>query len=144
MTIMIITENSWGFYMYDIAEKRRFKRIEKPYMTRFRIKPAGTWDMVAVNDLGAGGVLFNSSNNLEVGTVLDLKIGFSKSTPVIKCDGVVVRVTKQPNTSIFGIATAFSKIDEHVKEMINKVAEVNYKINKLNFSDIAATLSLAS
>jgi hypothetical protein len=31
-----------------------------------------------------------------------------------------------------------------VKEMINKVAEVNYKINKLNFSDIAATLSLAS
>ncbi len=130
--------------MYDIAEKRRFKRIEKPYMTRFRIKPAGAWDMVAVNDLGAGGVFFNSSNNLEVGTILDLKIGFSTYTPPIKCDGVVIRVTKQPNTSIFGIATAFSKIDEHVKEMINKVAEVNYKINKLNFSDIAATLSLAS
>ncbi len=130
--------------MYDIAEKRRFKRIEKPYMTRFRIKQAGTWDMVAVNDLGAGGVFFNSSNNLEVGTILDLKIGFSTYTPSIKCDGVVIRVTKQPNTSIFGIATAFSKIDEHVREMINKVAEVNYKINKLNFSGIAATLSLAS
>jgi Tfp pilus assembly ATPase PilU len=100
--------------------------------------------MVAVNDLGAGGVFFNSSNNLEVGTILDLKIGFSTYTPSIKCDGVVIRVTKQPNTSIFGIATAFSKIDEHVREMINKVAEVNYKINKLNFSDIAATLSLAS
>jgi hypothetical protein len=45
---------------------------------------------------------------------------------------------------IFGVGTAFSRIDEHVKEMINKVAEVSYKINKLNFSDIAATLSLAS
>jgi hypothetical protein len=141
---MIITKYFWSFYMYDIAEKRRFKRIEKPYLTRFRIKPAGTWDMVAVNDLGAGGVFFNSSNNLEVGTILDLKIGFSKSAPAIKCDGVVTRVIKHPDTFIFGIGTAFSKIDEHVKEMINKVAEVNYKINRLNFSDIAATLSLAS
>ena len=130
--------------MYNIAEKRRFKRIEKPYMARFRIKPAGAWDMVGVNDLGAGGVFFNSSNNLEVGAVLDLKIGFSKSTPAIKCDGVVTRVIKYPYTSIYGIGTAFSKIDEHMKEMINKVAEVNYKINKLNFSDIAATVSLAS
>ena len=141
---MTVTENLWSFYMYNIAEKRRFKRIEKPYMTRFRIKPAGTWDMVAVNDLGAGGVFFNSSNNLEVGMVLDLKIGFSKSTPAIKCDGVVTRVIKYPDTFIFGIGTAFSKIDEHIKEMINKVAEVNYKINKLKFLDIAANLSLAS
>ncbi len=141
---MIIAENFWSFYMYDIAEKRRFKRIEKPYMTRFRIKSAGTWDMVAVNDLGAGGVFFNSSNNLEVGTILDLKIGFSTYTPPIKCDGVVTRVIKYPDTFIFGIGTAISKIDEHVKEMINRVAEVNYKINKLNYSDIAATLSLAS
>ena len=130
--------------MYDIAEKRRFKRIEKPYIARFRIKPAGIWDMVAVNDLGAGGVFFNSSNNLEVGTVLDLMIGFSKSAPAIKCDGVVTRVIKHPDAFIFGIGTAFSKIDEHVKEMINKVAEVNYKINRLNYSDIVATLSLAS
>ena len=130
--------------MYDIAEKRRFKRIEKPYMTRFRIQPGGIWDMVAVNDLGAGGIFFNSSNNLAVGTILDLKIGFSKSAPAIKCDGIVTRVIRHPDTLLFGIGTAFSRIDERVKEMINKVAEVNYKINKLNFSDITATLSLAS
>ena len=130
--------------MYDIIEKRRFKRIEKPYMTRFRIKPAGTWDMVAVNDLGAGGIFFNSSNNLEVGTIMDLKIGFSRSAPAIKCDGVVTRVIKHPDTLLFGIGTVFLKIDEHVKEMINRVAEVNYKINRLNCSAIAVTLSLAS
>ncbi len=130
--------------MYDIAEKRRFKRIEKPYMTRFRIKPGGIWDMVAVNDVGAGGIFFNSSNNLEVGTILDLKIGFSKSAPAIKCDGVVTRVIRHPDTLLFGIGTVFSKIDEHVKEMINKVAEVNYKINKLNFPDIVPTLSFVS
>jgi len=131
--------------MYDYAEKRKYIRIEKPYMARFRIKPDGNsgvvstgWDMVAVNDLGAGGVFFNSSNNLEIGTILNLKIGFSTTTPTIKCDGIVTRVINHPNTFIFGVATVFTKIDEHIKEMINKVAELNYKISA------PAVLSLAS
>ncbi len=122
--------------MYDNAEKRKYIRIEKPYMARFRVDPDGNqgavstdWDMVAINDLGAGGVFLNSSNNLEIVTILNLKIGFSTNTPSIKCDGVVTRVVHQPNTSIFGIATAFTKIDEHIKEMINKVAELDNKIS---------------
>ncbi len=131
--------------MDNYAEKRKYRRIEKPYMARFRIKPDGKpgvvstgWDMVAVNDLGAGGVFFNSSNNLEIGTILNLKIGFSTTTPSIKCDGIVIRVINHPNTFIFGIATVFTKIDEHIKEMINKVAELNCRIST------AAELSLAS
>ncbi len=131
--------------MYNYAEKRKYIRIEKPYMARFRIKPdrnpsvvSTGWDMVAVNDLGAGGVFFNSSNNLEIGTTLNLKIGFSTNTPSIKCDGIVTRVINHPNTFIFGVAAVFTKIDEHIKEMINKVAELNYKISA------PAVLSLAS
>jgi len=65
--------------MYNYAEKRKYIRIEKPYMARFRVKPEGNqgvvstgWDMVAVNDL-----------------------------------------------FIFGVVTVFTKIDEHIKEMIN-------------------------
>ncbi len=131
--------------MYDHAEKRKYIRIEKPYMARFRVKPDGNpravstdWDMVAVNDLGAGGVFFNSSSDLEIGTVLNLKIGFSTTTPSIKCDGIVTRVINHPNTSIIGVATAFTKIDEHIKEMINKVAGLGYKMCT------PAVLSLAS
>jgi len=69
--------------MYDNAEKRKYLRIEKPYMARFRVNPyehsgavSTDWDMVAVNDLGAGGIFFNSSNDLKIGTILNLKIGF--------------------------------------------------------------------
>lgn len=131
--------------MYDHAEKRKYIRIEKPYMARFRVKPyenSGAvptgWDMVGVNDLGAGGVFFNSSNDLKIGTILDLKIGFSTTTPSIKCDGIVTRVINNPNTSIFGIATAFTEIDGHIKEMINKVAGLSYK------TSTPAVLSLAS
>jgi hypothetical protein len=78
--------------------------------------------MVAVNDLGAGGIFFHSSNNIETVTTLDLKIGFSISIPPIECRGVVTRAKKHPNHSVFGIATAFMEIYEHIKEMINKTA----------------------
>jgi hypothetical protein len=131
--------------MYDYAEKRKYIRIEKPYMARFRVKPDGNpgavstdWDMVAVNDLGTGGVYFNSSNDLEIGTILNLKIEFSTTTPSIRYEGIVTRVINHPNTSIFGVATVFTKIDEHIKEMINRVARLDYKIGT------PTVLSLAS
>lgn len=136
-----LMEISMNYYV----EKRKYIRIEKPYMARFRIKPDGNpsaisagWDMVAVNDLGAGGVFFNSSNNLKIGTVLNLKIGFSTTAPSIKCDGIVARVINQPKSFFFGIAAVFTQIDEHVKEMINTVARLNSKISATD------TLLLAS
>ncbi len=113
--------------MYEGAEKRKHKRIEKPYMVRFQIKQyegleisTAEWDMVALKDLSTGGVLFNYNKNLGIGTVLDVKIGFSTSTPPLECAGIVIRVKEQQYTSIFGIAVAFTEIGAQEKEMINK------------------------
>ena len=115
--------------MYEGAEKRKYKRIEKPYMVRFQIKQykgleisTAEWDMVALKDLSTGGVLFNYNKNLGIGTVLDLKIGFSTSAPPLECAGIVTRVKEQQYTSIFGIAVAFTEIGAQEKEMINKAA----------------------
>ena len=92
--------------MDETSEKRKYKRIEKQYITRFRIRPdeaqdmdSKDWDMVALNDLGAGGIYFHVRKNLEIGTILDLKISFSISIPPIECRGVVTRVHKHPNFS---------------------------------------------
>ena len=105
-----------------IRERRRFKRVEKPYITRFRVKPDEVqdvvptdWDMIAVNDLCAGGVFFNASRNLEIGTILDLRISFSTSTHPVKCVGRVARVKKHLNTFIFGIVTEFTEADDKCK-----------------------------
>ncbi len=110
-------------------EKRKYERIEKPFIIKLQSIPdepkeriSPDWDMVVAKDLGAGGVFFQCSKNLGIGTSLDLKIGFSTSTPPIKCVGEVVRVKKQPYTSIFGIAVAFTKINAQHKEMINRTA----------------------
>ncbi len=115
--------------MFDGSEKRKYERIEKPFVVKLKTLPdeaketvSPDWDMVVAKDLGAGGLFFHCSNNLGIGTILDFKIGFSTSSPPIECVGIVLRVKEQPHTSIFGIAIAFTKIDAHEKEMINRTA----------------------
>ncbi len=115
--------------MYNGKEKRQYERIEKPFIVKLQTIPeepkeriSPDWDMVVSKDLGAGGLFFYSSKNLGIGTSLDLKIGFSTSSPPIECVGIVVRVKEQPYTSIFGIAAAFTNIEERDREMINKSA----------------------
>ena len=124
---MMLRSNQTNAPMDNDAEKRKYQRLEKPVIIRFRIRPnndremaSSGWDMVGVNDLSAGGLFFNSSNNIQNGTVLDIKIGFSTSSAPVRCAGMVTRVIKHTHThtSIFGIAAAFMEIDNEEKELI--------------------------
>jgi hypothetical protein len=132
--MVYLKTNQDGIPKCEISERRKYQRVEKPVIIRFRIRPqkgqeiaSSDWDMVGVNDLSARGLFFNSSDNIEIGTVLDLSIGFSTSTAPVKCSGIVTRIKKHPNTSIFGIATAFTEIEEYEKEMIDRF--VNAALN---------------
>ncbi len=112
--------------MYNDRERRKYKRIEKPFMAGFRVRQyeghetvSTKWDKVAVKDLSAGGMLFIYNKNLGLDSLLDLKIDESKYTPTINCVGKIIRIDKPIPISIFGIAIEFTEIEEHVKEMIN-------------------------
>ena len=129
--------------MQSNIEKRKHKRIDKPFIVKLHAIPdeangriSPDWDMVVAKDLGAGGIFFYTSKNLGVGTLLDLKIGFSTSVPPIECIGIVVRIKEQPDTSIFGIATAFTKIGEQEKELINQTAEEMSRQKNHNFKPL--------
>ena len=111
-------------------ERREYKRIEKSYIARLRIKqykglekPSAEWDMVTVKDLSAGGMQFNYNKNLGIGSLLDFKIDISKSTPTINCVGKVTRIEYAQPHSILRIATEFTEIDEQEKEAINTAVE---------------------
>ncbi len=116
--------------MYNDLERRKYKRIEKPYMVRFRTIPlvakkmvSTDWDEVAVKNLSAGGMLFDYNKNLELDSLLDLKIDVSIVTPTINCVGKIIRIAESIPHSIFGIATEFTGIEEQEKEMISKAIE---------------------
>jgi hypothetical protein len=62
-------------------EKRKYRRIEKPFMARFRVKqfegvdtPLTNWEAVTLKDVSVGGTLFNYKKNLGFNSLLDLKI----------------------------------------------------------------------
>jgi hypothetical protein len=112
------------------VNKRKYKRIEKPYMARLRIKQyeglemsSSEWDMVALKDLSAGGAHFNYRKNLGIGSLLDLKIDVSTTTPTIKCAGKVTRIEYTQPHSILRIATEFTEIDEHERKIVNTTVE---------------------
>ena len=99
--------------MFDVQERRKYRRIEKPYMARFRIKQyeglemsSTEWDMVPLRDISAGGLAFNYSKNLGFNSLLDIKIDIFSST--INCVGKIIRIDRSQPHSMFRIATVFS------------------------------------
>ena len=126
--------------MYKGQERRKYKRIElakrknkkiiPPYIARFRVKqyegqemssPDG--DRVAVKNLSAGGMVYDYNKNLELDSLLDLKIEFFKSIPAINCIGRVVRIEESQLNSMFRIAAKVTEIDEQERKMINTTIE---------------------
>ena len=122
--------------MYNIPERRKYVRIEKPYIIHFRVKPcdgeaSNNWDAVTVVNLSAGGLFFYSRTNLEVGTILDLGIGFSRIFPSAICVGRVIRTKRYLDISKIGYAIKFTEISELTKILINKSLEITKWHQKL-------------
>jgi len=121
--------------MFNLQERRKYKRLEKLLLGRFRVKQyegqkmsVRGWYSVAVENLSAEGMLFNYNNNLEIDSFLDLEVYTPTSIPNIKCAGKLIRIEESqplltrdgpPLKSMFSIATKFTVIDEQKKEIIN-------------------------
>ncbi len=116
--------------MDNDQKRRKHKRIEKPYMARFRIKQyeglklsSTKWDMVTLKDLSAGGALFCYSKYLGPSSLLELKIDVSTVTPTINCVGKIIRTDRPQPHSLCRIATEFTEIEDQEKEMISTTIE---------------------
>jgi hypothetical protein len=114
--------------MYKGQERRKYKRMDKPVMVRFRTIPlvaekmvSADWDVVAVRNLGAGGMLFDYNKNLELDSLLEFEISISKSTPTINCAGKIIRIEELQPASKFRIEIEFVGIGEQEKKLINKM-----------------------
>ncbi len=127
--------------MYEGIEKRKYERIEKPFKVSFRIIPlvakrevSANWDTVTIHDFGAGGVYFPYDEDLEIGELLDLKIGYPIITPIIHCVGKVIRVEESPSSSPFRIAIEFTAINSEEKEMMKNAIEEMLGRNNYNLT----------
>jgi c-di-GMP-binding flagellar brake protein YcgR len=116
-------------------DRRKYKRyenlpIEPPIMARFQIRSTEAqkrryddWYLATLMNISAGGTFFCYMNNLGIGSLLDLKIDVSTSTPTINCVGEIIRSDKLQHTSVFCIGIKFIDIGEKEKELISKTIE---------------------
>ena len=117
--------------MYKGQERRKYKRIEKPYTARFKIRSdaqetgSDDWDSVILHSLRAGGTFFIYKKDLGLGSLLDFKIEVSKSKAPVNPVGEVIRIEQfqLPPYSMFCIAIKFIDIGKQEKELINKSVE---------------------
>ncbi|MCP5007557.1 MAG: hypothetical protein GY941_27020 [Planctomycetes bacterium] len=126
--------------MYNLTEKREYKRIElenrrykkidTPCITKFcnhqnkedKISDPD-WNIVAVKNLSAGGMVFTYDRNLEIDSILNIKLQLSKSLPTISCAGRVVRSEEHQHLSRYFIAIMFTEISTQMRECINVTIE---------------------
>ena len=128
---ILIRKNQDDSTMSNVKEKRKYKRTGKPYHTvRFRTKhherlqtSSARWDWVVLEDLSAGGALYSYNKHSEIGTLLDLIIDVSASTPAVNCVGRVARIEQSQLHSTLHFAIEFEGIDEQEKKLISKIAE---------------------
>lgn len=114
--------------MNKLPNDREYIRVVKPYIVKFRVRAdkalnmvSKEWDMVTANNFSANGIFFFANRNLEVGTILELKIGFSLSHPSIICVGKVIRTRRHLGTSTIGFAIVFTEIDKQIKKEISNI-----------------------
>ncbi len=114
--------------MDNWPEKRKYRRLSKPFVTRFQERLADNWDIVTLQNLSAGGAIFNYNKRLVPGSYLDLKIDFPRSDKAIECEAHVVRVEEPYFPPSFGIGIEFVDLDQTKKSLIDKfVKELNVK-----------------
>jgi hypothetical protein len=87
--------------------------------------------MVAVIDIGAGGILFYYNRSIEVGTALDLKVNYSAEKDPVICEGKVIRVLPVPGGEFSLVAVVFEDIDEKERKSLDEVIEL-VAVNKAN------------
>ena len=116
-------------------DERKYIEISTPCITRFRVKQhegqemsSFDWNIVAVKDMSAGGIMFNYYRmNIGFGSLLELKIDFINSKPSIGCIGRVVRIEDAHTNSMSHIAIEFIEIKELDREIINTTVEAILK-----------------
>jgi hypothetical protein len=120
--------------MYNGQEKRKYerkyKRIWKQYMARFKIRSdeaqeteSDDWGSVTLRNLSAGGTYFNYKKDLGISSLLDLKINVPEYILIINCVGKVIRIDKPKSTSMYSIAIKLIDIGEQEREAINTAVE---------------------
>ena len=138
--------------MFKELDKRNRVRIDLSFRIRFRVIPLVAkrmvhidWNTVVVKNFDAESLCFYHDKNLEIGTLLDLKIDLPGIPHCTNAVAEIVNIEKSKPSSLFCVTTKFKKIDKRKKEIINtfveEMATTKKQISIINFKNPYSCMS---
>ena len=129
---------SGGLHKRDTQRERRKKRDRRAANRIYKRIPAHfqffrkdileKWDIIFLENVGAGGVMFKLNQDLELGTIINMKMTLP-GLASLTCLAKVIRVKKKPASLVREIAAHFIEMDESKAAQINQIAEKIYTPN---------------
>ena len=99
-------------------ENRKYKRVKRSCKVRIRIPENKEEHKIAkTRDLSGNGLLFNFSNKLEVGDIVEANFYDPVSVRVFQADAKVIRVELNKDDS-YDIGIEFINLDDNEKKTI--------------------------
>lgn len=111
---------------YAGPERRHYRRIRKPFsvfVRTHREADYAEWDLVLVQDIGAGGLRFVHETAWVAGTLLDLKINFSLNQPPIRVTGKVLRSDPAGDPPVYSCGVSFGGLTPAENALIDDAAQ---------------------
>ena len=110
-------------------EKRRAKRVAKPFVLRLQ-KPEGSkdneWAFIFVKDISRSGLAFRTNDEFREGDLLNLKVSIDRKGHPIVCVGQVVRVKQLKDSEhFFEVAMVFMDLSQEDIERLDRMVHQN-------------------
>ena len=107
------------------VEKRRFKRLNKQFVVRIQIQGgfSKTWDVVLIQNISKGGLLFSYYKPLNEGMQLNFKINIGLHKEPLECFGKIVRVQVVGDPKTYEAGVSFVDIKPSDADWINKTVD---------------------
>lgn len=110
---------------YAGNEKRRFKRLNKQFVVRIQAQGGASkeWDMILIQNISKGGLLFSTDKNIPAGAVFNFKINIALNKNAIACTGKAARVGTAGNPAVYEVGISFTDIQQADADQIEHTVE---------------------
>ena len=108
----------------SIILKRKHKRVGKKLTMRFRSEdlisqePTSKWDMVLLNNISVGGMLFLYDKEVKAGDIIEAMVNVPGEDHPIECKGMILRTEDNKESPFHKVAACFTEIDDRDRSIL--------------------------
>lgn len=105
-------------------EKRKYIRLRAHHLVKYRLlvdgQAASPFAIAPVQDIGAGGICFNTEEHLPISGLIELKINFPAVSTPIPSLAKIIWIKQKSRARRYEIGAQFVDIEQAIRKIIEK------------------------